>query len=99
MTDAAPDLHAYRHDAWIDRSPGSIAKLGGVRFPVTGPVRYTMTARDAVECHQLHPRTAIPIHYEGWTHFRHGRDVIEREFAKAPDDGRTDGGPVSSGRS
>ena len=26
----------------------------------------------------LRPRTAIPIHYEGWTHFRQGRDAIER---------------------
>jgi hypothetical protein len=27
----------------------AILHLGGVQFPVTGPVRYTMTARDAVE--------------------------------------------------
>ena len=27
----------------------ALLHLGGVRFPVTGPVRYTMTARDAVE--------------------------------------------------
>src|SRR6476661_4224796 len=27
----------------------AVVHLGGVRFPVTGPVRYTMTARDAVE--------------------------------------------------
>lgn len=65
----------------------ALLHLGGVRFPVTGPVRYSMTARDAVEvCHLLRPRTAIPIHYEGWKHFRQGRDAIEREFAHAPDD-------------
>jgi hypothetical protein len=29
---------------------------------------------------------AIPIHYEGWKHFKQGRDVIEREFARAPED-------------
>ena len=34
-----------------------------------------MTARDAVElCGLVRPRTAIPIHYEGWKHFRQGRD-------------------------
>ena len=61
--------------------------LGGVRFPVTGPVRYTMTARDAVElCGLIRPRTAIPIHYEGWKHFRQGREAIEREFDRAPED-------------
>ena len=65
----------------------ALLHLGGVRFPVTGPVRYTMTARDAVElCRLVRPRTAIPIHYEGWKHFRQGREAIEREFARAPED-------------
>ena len=51
----------------------ALLHLGGVRFPVTGPVRYTMTAHDAVElCGLVRPRTAIPIHYEGWKHFRRG---------------------------
>ena len=58
-----------------------------VRFPVTGPVRYTMTAREAVELLGLvRPRTAIPIHYEGWKHFTQGREAIERELADAPED-------------
>ncbi len=51
----------------------AVLHLGGVRFPVTGPVRYTMTAQDAVEvCRLVRPRTAIPVHYEGWSHFRRG---------------------------
>ena len=67
----------------------ALLHLGGVRFPVTGPVRYTMTARDAVElCQAVDPRTVIPIHYEGWKHFREGREAIERELAGAPDDVR-----------
>ena len=58
-----------------------------MRFPITGPVRYTMTAEDAVElCGLIQPRTVIPIHYEGWKHCRHGREAIEREFARAPED-------------
>ena len=65
----------------------ALLHLGGVQFPVTGPLRYTMTARDAVEvCRLIRPRTAIPIHYEGWQHFRQGRDAIEREFARAPEE-------------
>jgi L-ascorbate metabolism protein UlaG (beta-lactamase superfamily) len=45
-----------------------------------------MTAADAVAlCALLRPRTTIPIHYEGWKHFRQGRDAIEHEFAAAPD--------------
>ena len=63
----------------------AVLHLGGVQFPVTGPVRYTMTADDAVElCGLLRPHTAIPIHYEGWKHFRQGREAIERAFAAAP---------------
>jgi L-ascorbate metabolism protein UlaG (beta-lactamase superfamily) len=63
----------------------ALLHLGGVRFPVTGPLRYTMTARDAVELlGELRPRTAVPVHYEGWKHFQQARPVIEREFAHAP---------------
>jgi L-ascorbate metabolism protein UlaG (beta-lactamase superfamily) len=65
----------------------ALLHLGGVRFPVTGPLRYTMTARDAVAlCRLVRPRVAIPIHYEGWSHFREGRAAIEHEFARAPED-------------
>ena len=68
----------------------ALIHLGGVRFPVTGPFRYTMTAAEAVElCGLLEPRTVVPIHYEGWKHFRQGRDAIEAEFAQAPEDIRS----------
>ena len=63
----------------------ALLHLGGVRFPITGPVRYSMTANEAVElCRLIQPRTVIPIHYEGWKHFREGREAIERELAGAP---------------
>jgi len=65
----------------------ALLHLGDVRFPVTGPVHYTMTAEEAVElCRLVRPRTAIPVHYEGWKHFRQGRESIEREVALAPED-------------
>jgi L-ascorbate metabolism protein UlaG (beta-lactamase superfamily) len=67
----------------------ALLHLGGVRFPVTGPVRYSMTAQKAIElCRLLRPHTAIPVHYEGWKHFRQDRETIERTFAAAPDDVR-----------
>jgi L-ascorbate metabolism protein UlaG (beta-lactamase superfamily) len=67
----------------------AVLHLGGVRFPVTGPLRYTMTAAEAIElCGVVSPRTAIPIHYEGWKHFRQGRAEIEAEFAAAPEEFR-----------
>jgi len=67
----------------------ALLHLGGVRFPVTGPIRYSMTAAQAIElCGLIRPRLAIPVHYEGWSHFRQGREVIEKEFGKAPADVR-----------
>jgi L-ascorbate metabolism protein UlaG (beta-lactamase superfamily) len=65
----------------------AILHLGAVRFPVTGPVRYSMNAQDAVElCRLVRPRTAIPVHYEGWSHFSQGRGGIDDDLARAPDD-------------
>jgi L-ascorbate metabolism protein UlaG (beta-lactamase superfamily) len=65
----------------------AIVHLGNVHFPITGPVKYTMTAKDAIElCQILRPRTAVPVHYEGWSHFKQGRRPIERELAGVPPD-------------
>lgn len=67
----------------------ALVHLGGVRFPISGPLRYTMTAAEAVElCGLVRAHTAIPIHYEGWRHFRQGRDEVEAEFAAAPEEFR-----------
>jgi len=64
----------------------ALIHLGGVKFPVSGPLRYTMTAAEAIAlCEQMKPRTVLPIHYEGWKHFRQGREAIEAEFADAPE--------------
>jgi L-ascorbate metabolism protein UlaG (beta-lactamase superfamily) len=64
----------------------ALLHLGGVQFPASGPLRYTLTAKQAVELIRLvKPREVIPVHYEGWKHFRQGRAEIEREFAAAPD--------------
>ncbi|MGK2933237.1 MAG: MBL fold metallo-hydrolase [Solirubrobacterales bacterium] len=63
----------------------ALIHLGGVRFPVSGPLRYTMTAEDAIElCGEIKPRTVIPVHYEGWKHFRQGREPIEAAFSEGP---------------
>jgi L-ascorbate metabolism protein UlaG (beta-lactamase superfamily) len=67
----------------------AVLHLGGVRFPTTGPLRYSMTGREAVElCRELRPRTVVPVHYEGWSHFRQGREGAEREIAAAPEEVR-----------
>jgi len=64
----------------------AVVHLGRVQFPITGPLRYTMTAAEAVElCRLIRPRTVIPVHYEGWSHFREGREEAEQAFAQAPE--------------
>ena len=63
----------------------AILHLGAVGFGITGPVRYSMTAREAVElCRLMTPQTVIPVHYEGWSHFHQGRADVDRELASAP---------------
>ena len=32
----------------------------------------------------MRPRVTIPLHYEGWKHFKEGREAVERELAEAP---------------
>ncbi len=67
----------------------AVLHLGGVRFGITGPLRYTMTARDAVElCGLVQPRVVVPVHYEGWRHFRESRSAVEQAWAGAPPDFR-----------
>jgi L-ascorbate metabolism protein UlaG (beta-lactamase superfamily) len=62
----------------------AIVNLGGVRFPITGPARYTMNAEEAaLLARELGLRTLVPLHFEGWKHFRQGREEVERAFAEA----------------
>jgi L-ascorbate metabolism protein UlaG (beta-lactamase superfamily) len=59
--------------------------VGAVRFPVTGPLHYTLTADEAVTlCDVARPRIVVPVHYEGWKHFSQGRAQVERAFAGTP---------------
>lgn len=66
----------------------ALVHLGEVRFALTGPVRYSMRAADAVDlCRLVQPRLAVPVHFDGWSHFSEGRAAIEAELARAePDD-------------
>lgn len=49
----------------------AILHIGAAKFPIMGPLRFTLNAREAVQIfHALKPHTVIPIHYEGWKHFK-----------------------------
>lgn len=57
----------------------ALLHLGGVRFGFTGPIRFTMTAQEGAEFIRLMgPRVAVPVHYEGWTHFR-DPEIVARQ--------------------
>lgn len=60
-----------------------LAHLGAVRFAyLTGPFRYSMDGREAAELLALvQPTTVIPVHYEGWSHFKQDRDEAEPQLA------------------
>lgn len=62
----------------------ALLHVGGAGFDITGPLRYTFNgaeaARMAAACGA---RTVIPVHYEGWRHFRESRAATERAFVAA----------------
>ncbi len=64
----------------------AIVHLGGVQFWwLSGPLHYTMTAEQAVELMGLvNPTTILPIHCEGWQHFRQQQAEAKRVFAGSP---------------
>lgn len=63
----------------------AVVNAGGVRFGLTGPVRYSMTGADAVRLvAALRPRVAVPAHYDGWSHFADGPRGMRAAVDQAP---------------
>ena len=62
----------------------AILHLGGVKFPLTGPLRYAFTAEGAVKAAEALGRPqVVPVHYAGWTHFAEPREKFEQAFRDA----------------
>lgn len=67
---------------WLDVDV-LLLHLGSVQFPITGPLRYSMNSADAVQMvRRTQPRVVVPVHYEGWSHFR---EPEEQARALLPD--------------
>ncbi|WP_127473847.1 MBL fold metallo-hydrolase [Microbacterium sulfonylureivorans] len=63
----------------------ALVHIGAVKFPLTGPLSYTMDAADAVELIDLaEPGVAVPVHVEGWSHFSEQEEAAARVFEAAP---------------
>jgi L-ascorbate metabolism protein UlaG (beta-lactamase superfamily) len=62
----------------------AVIHFGGVKFAVSGPARYTLTSAAGLQvARALRARTVVPIHFEGWSHFRTPRAEIESTFDAA----------------
>lgn len=63
----------------------ALIHCGSVRFPITGPVRYSMNGTQARQLLDLlRPRAAIPVHYEGWSHFAEPEALLRAHLADRP---------------
>ena len=64
----------------------ALLHIGGVAFPISGPLRYTFSGEEAADVAELlGAKTVIPIHYEGWTHFREQRDRTAQALSRLGD--------------
>ena len=62
----------------------AILHIGAARFPIMGPLRFTLNAREAMQIfHALKPQLVIPIHYEGWEHFKETGAAAGKVFEAA----------------
>ena len=62
----------------------AVVNVGGVRFGITGPLRYTLNGREAVELVDVAgPRVVAFAHYDGWSHFRDGEHGLRRALDSA----------------
>jgi len=62
----------------------AILHIGAAGFPVMGPIRFTFNAQEAVQAVKvLNPQRVIPIHYEGWKHFKEPKADAEKYFMEA----------------
>ncbi|MEV4687022.1 MBL fold metallo-hydrolase [Microbacterium sp. LWH3-1.2] len=76
---------ALRRAATGLRPDVALVHIGAVKFPLTGPLAYTMDADDAVELIGLaEPGVAVPMHVEGWSHFSQQEEAAAAVFGAAP---------------
>jgi L-ascorbate metabolism protein UlaG (beta-lactamase superfamily) len=76
-------LEALRSSEPLDRM---FVHLGAARFGrgLRRCLHWSMNVAEAVRLTQaLQPQQAVPIHFEGWSHFTEGREEVEQAFAQA----------------
>jgi L-ascorbate metabolism protein UlaG (beta-lactamase superfamily) len=92
--DAAPAAYISGDTVWFEgvaevakRFPAirtALLFMGAAQVDAIGPYHLTMTAEGAVEAARaLEKATIVPLHYEGWAHFRESRPFIDGVFRNA----------------
>lgn len=68
----------------------AILHLGAGAFPyLKRNLRVTMNGEEAIETAKLlNPNSVIPIHYEGWWHFRQNTKSLKNEIEKSTQNGK-----------
>ena len=62
----------------------AVLHMGDAHVAARGSHRLTMNAAEAVEAAAaLNPHTVIPVHYEGWDHFRESKSHAQRVFTQS----------------
>ena len=63
----------------------AVVHIGAVKFPITGPLAYTMDAAAAVELIELaSPGVVVPVHVEGWSHFSEQEEAAPASSTQRP---------------
>ena len=62
-----------------------LVHAGRVRFPLTGPLTYSMGGAETIELVSLtRPRIVVPVHFDGWSHFTEQRTELQSVLGDAP---------------
>jgi L-ascorbate metabolism protein UlaG (beta-lactamase superfamily) len=74
---------------WYDRleevsskyRPRVVVAFAGAAAPLPAPLRVTMDTNDAIElAHAFKDSLVVPLHYEGWAHFRQDANGMQKAF-------------------
>lgn len=86
--DGAPTIYVTGDTVWYDgvaevarRFKAGVVVLFAGSAQTRGPFNLTMNVNDAIETAHAFPQAAIvPVHCDGWAHFKQNRDDVARSF-------------------
>ena len=62
----------------------AVLNMGAAHVEAAGPAPLTMTAADGIQVANAMPEaTIVPLHFDGWAHFKESKQVIQEAFWNA----------------